>query len=70
MHEKTVYLECLRYLSNARETIAKANKDNGTYKDIKQVMADQTDLVAILAEFQPRLVKMDAGRAPRGGGEG
>ena len=28
------------------------------YKDIHQVMAAQTDLVDILAEFQPRLVKM------------
>ena len=28
------------------------------YKDIKQVMADQSDLVAVLAEFQPKMVKM------------
>lgn len=28
------------------------------YKDIHQVMAAQTDLVDVLAEFQPRLVKM------------
>jgi tRNA-splicing ligase RtcB len=31
----------------------------GAYKDIRQVMAYQSDLVDILAEFQPRLVKMD-----------
>lgn len=37
----------------------------GAYKDIHQVMADQSDLVVALAEFQPRLVKMDAGRKPR-----
>ena len=28
------------------------------YKDIHQVMAAQTDLVEVLAEFMPRLVKM------------
>ncbi len=33
----------------------------GAYKDIEQVMADQADLVEILAEFQPKIVKMDAG---------
>jgi tRNA-splicing ligase RtcB len=33
----------------------------GAYKDIRQVMADQSDLVVALAEFQPKLVKMDAG---------
>jgi len=32
------------------------------YKDIREVMAAQSDLVTILAEFQPRLVKM----APHG----
>jgi tRNA-splicing ligase RtcB len=38
----------------------------GAYKDIRQVMADQADLVVALAEFHPKLVKMDPGR-PRGG---
>ncbi|MCC7209603.1 MAG: RtcB family protein [Anaerolineae bacterium] len=33
----------------------------GAYKDIRVVMAEQADLVDILAEFQPRLVKMDPG---------
>ncbi len=37
----------------------------GAYKDIRQVMADQADLVVAVAEFQPRLVKMDAGDKPR-----
>jgi tRNA-splicing ligase RtcB len=39
----------------------------GAYKDIRQVMADQADLVVALAEFHPRLVKMDAGKRPRYG---
>jgi tRNA-splicing ligase RtcB len=37
----------------------------GAYKDIRAVMADQSDLVVALAEFQPRLVKMDSGGRPR-----
>ncbi len=37
----------------------------GAYKDIHRVMADQADLVVALAEFQPRLVKMDSGEKPR-----
>ena len=40
------------------------------YKDIRQVMADQADLVVALAEFHPRLVKMDPGGRPRYGGGG
>jgi len=43
----------------------------GAYKDIRQVMADQADLVVALAEFHPRLVKMDgAGGSRRGGRRG
>ncbi len=34
----------------------------GAYKDIRQVMADQSDLVEPLAEFKPKMVKMDAGK--------
>lgn len=41
----------------------------GAYKDIRQVMADQSDLVQPLAEFQPKLVKMDDGGRPRHGGD-
>ncbi|MFW5772836.1 MAG: RtcB family protein, partial [Phototrophicaceae bacterium] len=37
----------------------------GAYKDIRQVMQDQHDLVVALAEFQPKLVKMDPGRGAR-----
>lgn len=37
----------------------------GAYKDIRQVMADQADLVVALAEFQPKIVKMDPGDKPR-----
>jgi uncharacterized protein (UPF0210 family) len=37
MKEKTPYLEALRYMSNAKETLEKAKKDNGNYKDIKYV---------------------------------
>ena len=32
------------------------------YKDIRQVMAAQADLVVAVAEFRPKLVKMDPGR--------
>jgi tRNA-splicing ligase RtcB len=37
----------------------------GAYKDIELVMAAQSDLVETLAEFQPRIVKMDAGTNKR-----
>jgi len=37
MKEKTVYLECKRYMDNAKEILQKAKKDNGIYKDIKYV---------------------------------
>lgn len=37
------------------------------YKDIRQVMADQSDLVVALAEFHPRLVKMDPSGKGKGG---
>jgi tRNA-splicing ligase RtcB len=30
----------------------------GVYKDIHSVMAAQTDLVDVLGQFQPRIVKM------------
>ncbi|RJQ25732.1 RtcB family protein [Candidatus Parcubacteria bacterium] len=36
----------------------------GVYKDIRKVMSEQSDLVDIVAEFQPRIVKMaDDGKA-------
>ena len=37
----------------------------GAYKDIEQVMAEQADLVETLAQFSPRIVKMDRGGNPR-----
>jgi tRNA-splicing ligase RtcB (3'-phosphate/5'-hydroxy nucleic acid ligase) len=37
---------------------AGADEVPGVYKDIHRVMAEQQDLVDVLAEFQPRLVKM------------
>ncbi len=36
----------------------------GAYKDIRQVMAEQADLVTPLAEFRPKLVKMDGSGGP------
>jgi uncharacterized protein (UPF0210 family) len=35
--EKTAYKEALRYMDNAKETLKKAGKELGTYKDIKYV---------------------------------
>ncbi|MBX3086383.1 MAG: RtcB family protein [Anaerolineae bacterium] len=35
----------------------------GAYKDIRSVMAAQSDLVEIMAEFQPKLVKMDGSKS-------
>ncbi|MCO6454237.1 MAG: RtcB family protein [Pirellulaceae bacterium] len=37
---------------------AGADEVPGAYKDIQQVMEDQKDLVAIIARFDPRIVKM------------
>lgn len=54
-------------LDEAGVTLLSAGLDElpGAYKDIRQVMADQADLVEVLAEFQPRLVKMaPAGERP------
>ena len=37
----------------------------GVYKDIHQVMAAQSDLVDVIARFDPKIVKMaDAGERP------
>mgnify|MGYP006160855339 CR=1 FL=1 len=37
----------------------------GVYKDIHQVMAAQSDLVDVVARFDPKIVKMaDAGEKP------
>ncbi|MBX7168637.1 MAG: RtcB family protein [Pirellulales bacterium] len=37
---------------------AGADEVPGVYKDIRQVMAEQSDLVDVVAEFQPKIVKM------------
>ncbi len=43
---------------NVRLLSAGLDEVPGVYKDIRQVMAAQVDLVDVLAEFMPRLVKM------------
>ena len=48
--------------SNVRVISAGIDEVPGVYKDIHAVMAAQTDLVAPIARFDPRLVKM----APEG----
>jgi tRNA-splicing ligase RtcB len=52
-----------RKLKQAGVELISAGLDEapGAYKDIRQVMADQADLVVALAEFQPKLVKMASG---------
>ncbi len=44
---------------------AGADEVPGVYKDIREVMRQQTDLVSIVARFDPRIVKMcdDGSRA-------
>ena len=37
MKEKTVYLEAMRYIANAKETLEKAGIQDGMYKDVKYV---------------------------------
>ena len=54
-------------LEKAGVTVLSAGLDEvpGVYKDIEQVMADQADLVARVARFDPKLVKMaPAGERP------
>lgn len=54
------YLEEIDKLSRRGITVLSAGADEvcGVYKDINQVMAAQTDLVEVLAKFEPRIVKM------------
>ncbi len=53
-----------RELESAGITVLSAGIDEvpGVYKDIRQVMREQSDLVEVLARFDPKLVKM----APEG----
>jgi tRNA-splicing ligase RtcB len=56
-----------RVLAERRVTLLSAGLDEApmAYKDIEEVMAAQTDLVAVVARFEPRLVKMaPAGERP------
>jgi hypothetical protein len=58
MKEKTVYLECMRYINNAKDVLKKAHKDNGVYKDIKYVqMACGTAYNAILMAIDEYLIR-------------
>lgn len=54
-------------LRNAEVELLSAGLDEapGAYKDIHQVMEAQANLVEIIAEFQPRMVKMDADKTWR-----
>jgi tRNA-splicing ligase RtcB (3'-phosphate/5'-hydroxy nucleic acid ligase) len=49
-----------RELAERGITVLSAGSDEvpGVYKDIRQVMAAQTDLVEVVAQFDPRIVKM------------
>ena len=54
-------------LTNKKVTLLGSDLDEApmAYKDIHTVMAAQTDLVEILAKFQPRIVRMaDAKEKP------
>ena len=56
-----------RFLDQKKVTLISAGLDEVpfVYKDIDEVMANQSDLVKILAKFDPRLVKMaPAGERP------
>jgi tRNA-splicing ligase RtcB len=51
-------------LASAGVELLSASLDEtpGAYKNIKDVMSAQTDLVEIVAEFEPLMVKMAPGR--------
>lgn len=55
-----------QYLRERNVTLVSAGLDEVpmAYKDIREVMAAQTDLVDILARFEPRIVKMAPGGEP------
>jgi tRNA-splicing ligase RtcB len=65
--EKFNWKDVSRFLKQQGVTLLSAGLDEVpmAYKDIRQVMAAQHDLVTVLGEFQPRLVKMaPAGERP------
>jgi tRNA-splicing ligase RtcB len=66
-HEKFNWKEVNRFLRQAGVTLISAGLDEVpmAYKNIGEVMAAQSDLVAILGQFDPKLVKMaPAGERP------
>ena len=58
------YYELIAWLQQRGVTLISAGLDEvpGVYKDIHQVMAAQEDLVEVIGQFDPKLVKM----APHG----
>jgi Domain of unknown function (DUF5618) len=53
-------LEALRYIDNAKETLKKANKENGVFKDIKYVRsASGTAFLAVLVALDSYLEKKE-----------
>jgi tRNA-splicing ligase RtcB len=66
-NEKFNWKDVNRYLKQQGVTLLSAGLDEVpmAYKNIREVMAAQSDLVTVLGEFQPRLVKMaPAGERP------
>jgi tRNA-splicing ligase RtcB len=59
--------EMQRYLSEKGVTLIGGGLDEApmAYKDVTEVMALQQDLVEIVAEFRPKVVRMDAAGRPR-----
>ena len=59
--------EMQRYLSERDITLIGGGLDEApmAYKDVTEVMALQQDLVEIVAEFRPKIVRMDAAGEPR-----
>lgn len=56
-----------RFLKDAGVQLLSGGLDEApmAYKDIHEVMTAQSDLVEVLARFEPRLVKMAPGKARR-----
>ena len=66
-NEKFNWKDVNRFLKQQGVTLISAGLDEVpmAYKDIRDVMAAQKDLVTVLGEFQPKLVKMaPAGERP------
>lgn len=66
-NEKFNWKDVNRYLKQQGVTLLSAGLDEApmAYKNIREVMAAQKDLVTVLGEFQPKLVKMaPAGERP------